>query len=256
MKIVVFGLTISRPGATATRRSGAACAGRSPRRGHRVVFFERDVPYYAGTRDLFEVPGGELVLYDDWDDVRRRGRARGRRRRCRDGHLLSAPTASRRPSLVLDAPRAVRVFYDLDTPVTLSRLERGESHDLYRPARPARFRSGAELHRRRGARRLRAQLGARRVAPLYGHVDPGCAPADARRGPRSLPTCPISAPMRPTGRRRSRRCSSSRRGGVRERRFLIGGAQYPAGLPLDATTSSSCATCRRPTIRPSSPRRA
>ena len=39
-------------GATATRRSGAGCCRPWSRRGHRVVFFEHDVPYYAVNRDL------------------------------------------------------------------------------------------------------------------------------------------------------------------------------------------------------------
>jgi hypothetical protein len=34
-----------------------------------VTFFERDLPYYAPHRDLFDVPGGELRLYRDWNDV-------------------------------------------------------------------------------------------------------------------------------------------------------------------------------------------
>ena len=39
-------------------------------RGHRVVFFERDVPYYAAHRDLHELPGGEA------DSLSRLGRDR------------------------------------------------------------------------------------------------------------------------------------------------------------------------------------
>lgn len=31
---------------------------------HHIVFFERDVPYYASNRDLVALPGGELVFYD------------------------------------------------------------------------------------------------------------------------------------------------------------------------------------------------
>ncbi|GAB3777339.1 hypothetical protein GCM10028796_56370 [Ramlibacter monticola] len=35
-----------------------------------MVFFERDVPWQAGARDLAELPGGELVLYPDRDAIR------------------------------------------------------------------------------------------------------------------------------------------------------------------------------------------
>src|SRR5919206_182431 len=72
MKIVVFGLTIS-----SSWGNGHATLWRGLCRalaalGHQVVFYEHDVPYYAMNRDLFEVPGGELVLYPEWDAVRRR----------------------------------------------------------------------------------------------------------------------------------------------------------------------------------------
>jgi spore maturation protein CgeB len=62
MKIVVFGLTISSSWGNghATLWRGLCRALAS--RGHRVVFFERNVSYYAMNRDLHEVPGGTLIL--------------------------------------------------------------------------------------------------------------------------------------------------------------------------------------------------
>ena len=69
MKLVIFGLTVSSSWgnghATLWRGLWRALA----RRGHRIVFFERDVPYYAGHRDLTSLPGGELVLYRGWDEA-------------------------------------------------------------------------------------------------------------------------------------------------------------------------------------------
>src|SRR5512146_2990802 len=70
MKLVIFGLSVSSSWgnghATLWRGLIRALTGR----GHEVVFFERDVPYYAGHRDLRALPeGGELVLYADWVEV-------------------------------------------------------------------------------------------------------------------------------------------------------------------------------------------
>src|SRR5215471_5285339 len=66
MKIVIFGLTISsslgNSHATLWRGLCRALIGG----GHRVVFFERDVPWYADNRDCHELPGGELRLYGGW----------------------------------------------------------------------------------------------------------------------------------------------------------------------------------------------
>src|SRR5215212_1901883 len=69
MKLVVFGLTI-----TSSWGNGHATLWRGlvralGARGHRVVFFERDVPYYAMHRDLTAMPGHMIQLYDTWDHV-------------------------------------------------------------------------------------------------------------------------------------------------------------------------------------------
>jgi spore maturation protein CgeB len=67
MKIVIFGLTI-----TSSWGNGHATLWRGLMRaltslGHSVSFFEREVPYYAENRDLWELwDGAALVLYDDW----------------------------------------------------------------------------------------------------------------------------------------------------------------------------------------------
>jgi spore maturation protein CgeB len=73
---------------------------------------------------------------------------------------------------VLERTRGVRVFYDLDTPVTLASLEQGTRP----PYLPAGGLSGFDLVLSftggKALDELGLRLGARRVAPLYGHVDP------------------------------------------------------------------------------------
>ncbi|HEX2135703.1 MAG TPA: glycosyltransferase [Microvirga sp.] len=228
MKMVVFGLAISSSWGNGHATLWRGLCRALARRGHHVVFFEHDVPYYAGTRDLFEVPGGALVLYQDWDSVRRRAASE-----IADADVAMVtsycPHGIEATELVLDG-RAARVFYDLDTPVTLSRLRAGETTTYIGPRGLKEFdlvlsyTGGAALDV------LRDELGARRVAPLYGHVDPevhrpvesveafradlsylGTYAAD--RQP-ALETLFVEA-----ARRRP------------ERRFLIGGAQYPQDFP-------------------------
>src|SRR5215204_2831084 len=229
MKIVVFGLTISSSWGNGHATLWRGLCRALAARGHRVVFYERDVPYYAGNRDLLAVPGGELVLYGEWPEVRRRaaqdvGDA--------DVAMVTSycPDGIEASELVLHAARALRVFYDLDTPITLSRLSRGEAITYIGPRGLAGFdlvlsyTGGAALDR------LRADLGATRVAPLYGHVDP-----DVHRPVASVPRfvsdmsylgtyaadrqAALEALFIEPARRRP------------ERRFLIGGAQYPQGFP-------------------------
>ncbi|MGC0324703.1 spore maturation protein CgeB [Bradyrhizobium sp. USDA 326] len=70
MKIVIFGLTISSSWGNGHATLWRGLCKHLARSGHSVVFFERDVPYYAAARDLHELPGGKLRLFSDWNDVR------------------------------------------------------------------------------------------------------------------------------------------------------------------------------------------
>src|SRR4051812_32906658 len=172
MKIVVFGLAISSSWGNghATLWRGLCRALAS--RGHLVVFFERDVPYYASHRDLWHLPGGgRLHLYNAWDDVRELAE---RELADADAGIVTSfcPDAPDAERTLVDACRGLRVFYDLDTPITLDRLARGIPVDYIGPALLTpydlvlSYTGGASLDL------LRDRLGARRAAPLYGSVDP------------------------------------------------------------------------------------
>src|SRR3981081_1111243 len=124
MKLVIFGLSVSSSWgnghATLWRGLCAALASH----GHQVVFFERDVPYYASHRDLWELPGGHLILYQDWADVLP---AAQRHLSDADVGMVTSycPDAISATELVLDSSSPLRTFYDLDAPVTLDRLASG-----------------------------------------------------------------------------------------------------------------------------------
>ena len=127
MRIVIFGLTVS-----SAWGNGHATLWRSLIRaldaaGHTVMFFERDLPYYAPHRDLPVLHGrAQLRLYATWADIARNAEAAIAAADCA---IVTSycPDGREAAAAVLAASHAVRVFYDLDTPVTLSRLMRGES---------------------------------------------------------------------------------------------------------------------------------
>jgi spore maturation protein CgeB len=170
MKLVIFGLTVS-----SSWRNGHATLWRGliralARRGVRVVFFERDAPYYAHHRDLWALPGADLVLYPDWPQIAARAMTEVRSADavivtsyCPDGQAASALTC---------AAAHTAVFYDMDTPVTLARLAAGETVDYL----PDHGLSGFDLVLSytggEALARLEQDLGAKKAAPLYGHVDP------------------------------------------------------------------------------------
>jgi spore maturation protein CgeB len=229
MKIVVFGLTISSSWGNGHATLWRGLCRALARQGHRVVFFEHDVPYYAGARDLWQVPGGELVLYGDWPGIVWRAE-----REIADADVAMVtsycPHGIAATELVLAGPRATRVFYDMDTPVTLSQVKAGHATTYLGRDGLAGFDLVLSFTGGRALEELRNRLGARRVAPLYGHVDPEVhrrvAPAGhyaadlSYLGTYSADRQPaVEALLVEPARRRP------------ERRFLIGGAQYPNDFP-------------------------
>src|SRR3954467_553523 len=66
MKLVIFGLTISSSWGNGHATLWRGLIRELTRRGHYVVFFEKDVSYYAVHRDFTSIQGGELRLYDDF----------------------------------------------------------------------------------------------------------------------------------------------------------------------------------------------
>jgi spore maturation protein CgeB len=172
MKLVIFGLTVSSSWGNGHATLWRGLCRALARRGHHVVFFERDVPYYADNRDLTELPGGgKLILYSDWNEILPEARH----------HLADAdvgmvtsycPDGLAASEVVLDSLVSIRVFYDLDTPVTLARLAACQTVDYIGPGGLRDFDLVLSYTGGRALDELRNVLGARRVAPLYGSVEP------------------------------------------------------------------------------------
>jgi spore maturation protein CgeB len=229
MKLVVFGLTV-----TSSWGNGHATLWRSlcralVRRGHQVTFFERDVPWYADARDFAGMPGLETVLYPDWDSIRPHAE---RELAGADVAMVTSycPDGIAASALVLSAKLPARVFYDLDTPVTLDRLAAGERLAYLPPEGLSGFDLVLSFTGGTALERLRSELGARRIAPLYGSVDPEThrpvpPDADYRADLSYLGT--YAADRQP--RLEQLFVEVARR--LPDRRFVIGGAQYPQDFP-------------------------
>src|SRR5581483_11809729 len=71
VKIVIFGLTVSSSWGNGHATLWRGLCRALAELGHEVVFFEKDVPYYAAQRDLHELACGKLELYASWTDARR-----------------------------------------------------------------------------------------------------------------------------------------------------------------------------------------
>jgi spore maturation protein CgeB len=229
MKIVVFGLTVSSSWGNGHATLWRGLVGALAARGHRTVFFERNVPYYALNRDLAALPGGTLVLFDDFAAARARVA-----KEIADAYIAIVtsfcPDGPAAAKLVLAAARPTKVFYDLDTPVTLASLRDGERVSYLPPDGLAGFDLVLSYTGGRALDELRHRLGARRTAPLYGHVDPAVhrpvEPAPRYRA--DLSYLGTYAADRQPALEALLVTPAARRP---DKRFLIGGAQYPEAFP-------------------------
>ncbi len=232
MRFVVFGLTISSSWGNGHATLWRGLCRALGAHGHEVVFFEKDVPYYAQHRDLVEIPGLTLRLYGDWNTIRDAAR---RQLEDADAGVVTSycPDGVAATGLLLESRARLRVFYDLDTPVTLARLAAGESVSYIGPGGLADFDLVLSYTGGRALLELEARLGARRVAPLYGSVDPT-----------------VHRPVKPVARYEADLSylgtyaedrqpalealfiEPARR--LPDRRFVLAGAMYPAEFPWTA----------------------
>lgn len=229
MRMAIFGLTV-----TSSWGNGHATLWRGLIRGlaglgWTIDFFERDVPYYAGARDLDRLEGGNVVLYPNWEEIRRAAASVVRHADVVvvTSYCSDAVEAAR---LAHESCPGLTVFYDLDTPVTLACIERGDHPAYFGPEGLRDFDLVLSYTGGPAIDALKTTLGARRVLPLYGHVDPkhhrpappraefvadlsylGTYAADRQQAVAKLLLEPASR--------------------LPDQRFIIGGAQYPTDFP-------------------------
>lgn len=229
MKIVIFGLTVSSSWGNGHATIWRGLLRALIRHGHGIVFFERDVPYYAAHRDLHELPGGALQIYGDWEEVRPTAE---RELADADVGMVTSycPDGIAASELVIESPAALRTFYDLDTPVTLSELRAGRTPAYIGARGLLDFDLVFSYTGGRALEALRDELGARNVVPLYGSVDPEVhKPAS--------PMHEFHADLSYLGTFAQDRQQALERLFIEPARrlpnlrFLIGGAQYPQDFP-------------------------
>jgi spore maturation protein CgeB len=98
-------------------------------RGHRVVFLERDMPWYAAARDLPDSLSDYTVLYNSAGEIKTQFAAV-----IRNADLVIVgsyvPDGIELGNWVIETARGITAFYDIDTPITLAMIKRGEAFYL------------------------------------------------------------------------------------------------------------------------------
>jgi spore maturation protein CgeB len=170
LKITIFGLTLSSSWGNGHATPYRAILRALARQGHQVTFFEKDAHYYAGHRDLVRCDFCELVLYETWEDCRRPALSIAADS---DITIVASycPQGSRISDELLELDHPLKVYYDLDTPVTLSRLRRGEVVDYVRADQLQEFDLVLSWTGGTALEQLR-EFGVEMPRPLYGCVDP------------------------------------------------------------------------------------
>ena len=123
MKLVVLGLSLSSSWGNGHATTFRALLKAFAARGHDVLFLERDVPWYASHRDLPDPDFCRLRFYSDLNDLARFSPEIAEADAVMVGSYVPEGVAVARLVQELNEASA---FYDVDTPVTLAKLARGD----------------------------------------------------------------------------------------------------------------------------------
>jgi spore maturation protein CgeB len=234
MRILFLGLSITSSWGNGHATTYRALVRALAARGHDVLFLERDAEWYAGNRDLPSPPYCEARLYKTTTELEDRFATD---LRAADVVVVGSyvPDGIAVGDLVHRHATGVTAFYDIDTPVTLTRLRDGV--DYLAPRQIPRydvylsFTGGPTLDV------LKREHGARLARALYCSVDPdlyypepmedGAAPHDlGYLGTYSDDRQPILDRLMLAAARR-----------YPEGRFVVAGPQYPKAISWPANVS-------------------
>ncbi len=224
LSIVVIGLSLSSAWGNGHATTFRALLRGLAAEGHDVLFLERDQPWYAAHRDLADPDFCRLAFYSGLKDLARFDDAI----RAADAVIVGSYVAD--GVAIIDRIAAMHpdvfCYYDIDTPVTLERLDRGDEEYLALRQLPLfnvyfSFSGGDVLTR------LETLYGARRAEALYCSVDETRYRPSGEEKAWDLGYLGTYSPDRqPTLERLL--IEPARR--LPDRRFVVAGPQYPEGI--------------------------
>jgi spore maturation protein CgeB len=170
MNVVILGLSITSSWGNGHATNYRALTRALVERGHDVLFLERETPWYHDNRDLAVPPWGTTSLYESVRELRERFEPA---LRASDLVLVGSyvPEGVAVAEWALVTAGGAVAFWDIDTPVTVARLELREEEYLTRALVPRfdlylSFTGGPLLER------IVRDFGARRTSPFYCMADP------------------------------------------------------------------------------------
>ncbi|MFB6351758.1 MAG: hypothetical protein ABEK29_08225, partial [Bradymonadaceae bacterium] len=170
MRIAILGLTVTSSWGNGHASTYRGLIAALDARGHEVVFLERDVPWYRDNRDLHDPPFCRVELYDDLDELRT---THAETVEAADAVIVGSyvPDGVDVADWVLERAGGPVAFYDIDTRVTLTKLEEGDEEYLSADLIPA-FDLYLSFAGGRALEILEGDYGAERARTLPCAVDP------------------------------------------------------------------------------------
>ena len=169
LRFVILGLSITSSWGNGHATTYRALVRELSARGHQVLFLERDVEWYASNRDMPKPPYGRVALYSTIKQLKDQyGTAVRNADVVIVGSYVQEGVAI--GEWVTRQAQGVTAFYDIDTPVTISNLEKGDldylsTSTLPRYAMYLSFTGGPIL------KRIEKKYGSPMARPLYCSVD-------------------------------------------------------------------------------------
>ncbi|MCU7495052.1 MAG: glycosyltransferase [Ignavibacteria bacterium] len=169
LQIVILGLSITSAWGNGHATTYRGLVRELARRGHNVLFLERDLPWYASNRDMPQPPFGCTRIYSSLEELKE----------------VYQDEIKKADMVIVGSyvPEGVEVgkwvnlvarntaFYDIDTPVTLSKLER-KDYEYLSPELIPRYRLYLSFTGGPTLMRLEKDFGSPMARALYCSVDP------------------------------------------------------------------------------------
>ena len=171
MKIVFYGLTVTSSWGNGHATTYRALCKALARRGHRIVFVEKDVEWYRSHRDLPNPEFCTLHLYANWSES-----ARTLLKTSKDADAIIVgsyfPDAIEVTRALLNIGAGPLLFYDIDTPVTLAQLRKDGKTPYLDPDLIPNYSAYLSFSGGASLRVLADEFGSPRAVGFYCSVDP------------------------------------------------------------------------------------
>lgn len=130
MKLTVIGLSITSSWGNGHATTFRALLKAFSDLGHDITFLERDVPYYASNRDMPQADFCSIHLYQNLEDLKDRFSTTIRNA---DAVIVGSYVQEgvKVSELVFSLAKGVKLFYDIDTPVTLAKIQNKDYEYLH-----------------------------------------------------------------------------------------------------------------------------